>query len=149
MLVSGLYVHSLYARWIWPKILARTQIQRGSGCGYSRLQTEVTATVPLTTKIETNILFDWPLSLHKQEQIPNYFKELGALPIQKVNEDPSDSENLHPYLESAFGIRIWNADSGCGSRRPKSCGSMRMRMRIRNTAAQCNKFPSCVHTKSS
>jgi hypothetical protein len=37
----------------------------------------------------------------------------------------------YPGSASASGIRIWNADSGCGSRRPKSCGSMRMRMRIR------------------
>jgi hypothetical protein len=29
---------------------------------------------------------------------------------------------------AASGIRFWNADSGCGSRKPKSCG-----MRIRNT----------------
>ncbi len=37
----------------------------------------------------------------------------------------------YPGSASASGIRIWNADSGCGSRSPKSCGSMRMR--IRNT----------------
>ncbi len=35
---------------------------------------------------------------------------------------------------SASGIRIWNEDSSCGSRRPKSCGSMRMR--IHNTAGR-------------
>ncbi len=38
---------------------------------------------------------------------------------------------VYPGSASASGIRLWNADSGCGSRRPKSCGFMRMR--IRNT----------------
>ncbi len=40
---------------------------------------------------------------------------------------------VYPGSASTSGIRIWNTDSGCGSRRPKSCGFMRMRMRIRNT----------------
>ncbi len=38
---------------------------------------------------------------------------------------------VYPGSASAYGIRIWNADSGCGSRRPKPCGFMRMRMRMR------------------
>ncbi len=46
-----------------------------------------------------------------------------------------------PHLESAF----WNADSGCGFRRPNSCGSMRMR--ISNTVkfiekAECKMYIS-------
>ncbi len=43
----------------------------------------------------------------------------------------------YPGSASASGIRIWNANSGCGSRRPKSCGFMRMR--VRNTAGKYGK----------
>ncbi len=49
----------------------------------------------------------------------------------------------YPGSASASGIRIWNADSGCGSRRPKSCGFMRMR--IRNTDCVSYILTFCGH----
>ncbi len=61
-------------------------------------------------------------------------------------------KNFNFFFSSALFL-IWNADSGCGSRRPKSCGfmrmRMRMRMRIRNTEINhvCNQV-TCVYLLS-